>query len=247
MREASIVASATGAGQGHSAQAQTQASTRQREKELFRYFHHVQYILSVFEMNLGLGETVWCGVAPATGTVPGVIGAGHGLTLLFFFRNRKTAAHRASSVRSKPNVTVVNPILPVKGSMYWEELTAVTVISRLPSWGAHLQRRAPAKCVALRDRRLCEAVINVVVSNADTEAGEHCYAIFGGGKNAVLQAGRGAAANFRQRTFLPEGHGFPVFTIPAILQQERNTSQGVTFRGQPYLSQCSHRQVDSQR
>ena len=68
-----------------------------------------------------------------------------GQASFLFRRNRKTTAHKASSVRSKPNVTVVNHILPVKGSMYWEELTAVTVISRLPSWGSSPSKAGSGK------------------------------------------------------------------------------------------------------
>ena len=53
-------------------------------RELFQIFHHVQYILSVFKVGCWLRETIWREIAFIVGPIPGMVGVGHSLDLLFF-------------------------------------------------------------------------------------------------------------------------------------------------------------------
>ena len=69
----------------------------------------------------------------------------------------------------------------------------------------------------------------MVVTNANAEAGKQCRAILPSYKNAVCQSSGGTAAKSRQGAFLPEGYGFPVFTILAVFQQIGNASQGIAL------------------
>ena len=71
-------------GQSSGAQAQTQDQHQTEGRELFQIFHHVQYILSVFKVGCWLRETIWREIAFIVGPIPGMVGVGHSLDLLFF-------------------------------------------------------------------------------------------------------------------------------------------------------------------
>ena len=74
--------------------------------------------------------------------------------------------------------------------MYWEGIDCGEANIPATILGSSPSKAGSGKVCSLRDCRLCEAVINVVVTNANAKAGKQCYAIFPGYKNAVLSIQR---------------------------------------------------------
>ena len=107
------------------------------------------------------------------GPVPGVVGGGHRSSLLPFppeqkndraqgkLRQEQAKCYSRESYITSKRQHVLGGIDCGDGNLPAAILGELTFKGRLRQ-----------KCVALRDRRLCEEVINVVVSNADTKAGE---------------------------------------------------------------------------
>ncbi len=122
-----------------------------------------------------------------------------------------------------------NPILPVKGRVNCGALTTVKLISRLPSWGSSPSKAGSGKVCSLRDRRLCEAVIDVVVTNANAEAGKQCRAILPSYKNAVCQSSGGTAAKSRQGSLPPGRLRISSFYHPGCIPTKRKRQPGIAL------------------